>query len=287
MLTHLFAAPLTAVLLSTSALAGSHLTNDFENGTSGQPYSISDWAAAGFSVANGYTPVGWQERSTVDTTIAHEGDKSLRLLYPEGKIDPDKSGASAAFALTPQPEYYLSYWVRFSDGYSWGTTEFAGKVGLGLTGGASCSGGQQCTGTNGFSSRFIWGPSGRAGIYYYSMGHDGTYGDFAILRREDGSQINFPTGQWLNLTQRVKVNTVTNGVANADGEIEVFYNGVSAAEVTGLRFVTNGDQVDKAYFSSFAGGGTAEFAPTHDNYIWYDDVEVSTNPADISILAGQ
>lgn len=76
------------------------------------------------------------------------------------------------------------------------------------------------------------------------------------------------------------------GQANKDGEIEVFDNGKPAAGVNGLRFVTNEDQVNKAYFDSFAGGATEEFAPRNDSYIWYDDVKVSTDPADICELNG-
>ncbi|MDX2917557.1 MULTISPECIES: polysaccharide lyase [Streptomyces] len=74
--------------------------------------------------------------------------------------------------------------------------------------------------------------------------------------------------------------------ANPDGEIEVFYNGESAATVPNLRFVTNNDQVDRAYFSSFAGGATPSFAPNNDNsFIWYDDIKVSTDRNDICELS--
>jgi hypothetical protein len=48
--------------------------------------------------------------------------------------------------------------------------------------------------------------------------------------------------------------------------------------------VRNGDLVDKAYFSSFAGGATASFAPRNDSYIYYDDIKVSTDRADICEL---
>ncbi|WP_225411408.1 hypothetical protein [Stigmatella hybrida] len=63
-------------------------------------------------------------------------------------------------------------------------------------------------------------------------------------------------------------------------------NGTSAARISGLRFVRNADVVDKAYFSSFFGGATAEFAPVHNSYVWYDDLKVSTSPLDICELSG-
>ena len=79
---------------------------------------------------------------------------------------------------------------------------------------------------------------------------------------------------------------MTNGNANANGEIEVFYNGRPAGTRTGLRFVRNADVVDKAYFSSFFGGATTEFAPTNDSWIWYDTLKVSTNRSEICEISG-
>lgn len=101
------------------------------------------------------------------------------------------------------------------------------------------------------------------------MGNGGQFGDYAVLKR-NGSDIYYPKGQWGHIAQRLKVNTVTAGNANPDGEIQVWYNGVSAANITGLRFVRNADKVDKAYFSSFFGGATASFAPANDSYVWYE-----------------
>ncbi|WP_069169720.1 polysaccharide lyase [Streptomyces griseus] len=260
--------------------------NGFERPTAGNPYTISDWAADGWPHADGGASEGWNTRTRVDSsTPAHSGSKSLRVFYPKGQIDPQNSGALAPFSIPKAREYYLSFWVKFSSDFSWGTTLFAGKVGIGLAGGKACSGGQPCTGTNGFTSRPIWSKSdGKAAVYYYSMEHEGEYGDDIVLQK-DGADIRWPKGKWVNVVQRLKVNTVTGGQANADGEIEIFYNGESAAKKTGLSFVSNGDQIDKAYFSSFAGGGTAEFAPANDGYVWYDDIKVSTNRADICELS--
>lgn len=260
--------------------------NGFERPAAGSPYTVSAWAEDGWDLADGGTPQGWDTRTRVDgDTPAHSGGKSLRAFYPEGEIGPEKSGALAPFSVPGSREYYLSFWVRFSDDFSWGTTQFAGKVGIGLSGGDACSGGEQCDGTNGFSSRPIWTRSnGTAAVYYYSMEHEGEFGDHVVLKK-DGADIQWPKGKWVNVVQRLKVNTVSGGQANPDGEIEIFYNGESAAEKTGLRFVTNDDQIDKAHFSSFAGGGTPEFAPANDSYMWFDDIKVSTDRDDICELS--
>ncbi len=263
------------------AAAPRYLT--FERPERGSAYNLAQWAADGWHAP---WEQGMSTRSWIDGyNFHHSGGKSLRIFYPKGKIGPADSGAQAPLQVSPGREYYLSFWTRFSTDFSWGTTEFAGKVGLGLAGGASCSGGQVCDGYNGFSSRLIWRSGGKAAIYYYHMGHAGQYGDYKDLARPDGSLIYWPRGQWVNTVQRLKVNTVSNGNANADGEIDIWFNGVQAATIRGLRFVRNADQVDKAYFSSFAGGATTSFAPAVDSYIWYDDLKVSTSRADICELA--
>jgi len=276
------AVPLAGPATAAPDRASTLLVNTFERPARGTAYPLSEWAKDGWTAP-------WQEGMDTRTWIDgynfhHSGTKSLRVFYPKGKVGPADSGAQAPFTLTKAPEYYLSQWVRFSSDFSWGTTQYAGKVGLGLAGGKSCSGGQVCDGYNGFSSRFIWRSNGKAAIYYYHMGHEGQYGDFVDLTQPDGTIINWPRGQWVNVAQRVKVNTVTNGNANPDGEIQVWFNGVLAASITGLRFVRNDDQVDRAYFSSFAGGATTEFAPANDSWIWYDDLKVSTRRADICEL---
>jgi hypothetical protein len=271
-----------ATTQAVTAQAAAPYANTFERPPAGAPYLRDAWAADGW---NAPWEQGLAARSRIDDTVAHSGGKSLRAFYPKGVISPENSGLSAPFSLAPSREYHFSQWVRFSPDFSWGTTSFAGKIGVGLAGGGSCSGGKVCDGYNGFSSRMIWRPDGRASLYYYHMGHAGTYGDDAPFSL-DGAAVHFPRGQWVNLAQRVKVNTVTDGQANPDGEIEAWYNGRRVVYVTGLRFVRNGDLVDRAYFSSFFGGATAEFAPKNDSWIWYDDFKASPVRGDICEISG-
>ncbi|MDI4644549.1 carbohydrate-binding protein [Cohnella hashimotonis] len=274
---------LLLLLTDAGAAFAAPKINTFERPARGSAYTLSQWALDGW---NAPWDNGMSTRTWIDGyNFNHSGGQSLRVFYPQGQIDPPNSGAQAPFEVTPGREYYLSYWVRFSSDYSWGTTEFAGKLGLGLAGGGACSGGIPCTGYNGFTSRMIWRSGGQAAIYYYHMDDAGQYGDYAVLKNPNGSDIYYPKGTWVNIVQRLKVNTVTNGNANPDGEIQIWYNGVSAANITGLRFVRNTDLVDKAYFSSFFGGATSSFAPANDSYVWYDDLKVSTNRADICELS--
>lgn len=256
------------------------LEQTFESGKVGEPYRLEDWATADWT-----SP--WMlgdERSQIDDQMSHSGSKSLRIRYPVGQYMPENSGYLAPFMLEPADEYYVSFWARFSEDFSWGTRRFEGKLGIGLAGGAACSGGQTCTGDNGFSSRLLWRTDGQAAVYYYAMDHPGPYGDEVYLTDAAGAPVTYPRGEWFNVVQRLQVNTVTNGHANPDGEIEIWYNGQAGAKITGLRFVSNSDKVDKAYFATFYGGGTPDYAPTHDSYIWYDDVKASPYRSDMCEL---
>lgn len=278
------AVPAAADTVPFSALPSpTHRYNAFERPDAGIAYSLSEWERDGWHAPRG---TGLDGRTLIDDSVpARSGEQSLRVFYPKGEIGARDSGVLAPFRLDPAREYYLSFWARFDEDFSWGTTSFGGKLGVGLAGGGACSGGRTCDGGNGFTSRMIWRRGGQAAVYYYHMDKQGTYGDHALLR-VDGSDVRYPRGEWVNIVQRLRVNTVTAGRADPNGEIEVFYNGESAALVTGLRFVDNDDLVDKAYFSTFFGGSTEGFAPTHDSYVWYDDLEVSTSRFDVCGVVG-
>lgn len=265
------------------AFSSTYRHNTFERPAAGTAYTLDEWEKDGWYASSAR---GLEERAVIDDSVpAHGGGKSLRVLYPEGKIGAQESGGLAPFQLSPAREYYLSFWARLGEDFSWGTTSFGGKLGFGLAGGAGCSGGDVCTGENGYSSRVVWRRDGKAELYYYHMDKAGEFGDSEPLVA-DGSVVHLPRGEWVHIAQRVRVNTVTDGRAEPDGEIEVFYNGEPAALVTGLRLVTDDDLVDKAYLSSFFGGSTEGFAPAHDSYVWYDDLKVSTSRADICELGG-
>jgi hypothetical protein len=266
-----------------SAVAAMTASTGFENGTANAPFTLANFAAQGFAAPS---EVGLDERSFVHTSIVHGGAKSLRITFPQGAYgDPAATGAHASFAIPSSRSYWISQWVRFDSNFSWGGTKQGGKVGFGLVGGDGCSGGQTCNGTNGFSSRVIWRAGGGAALYLYHMDKPGAYGEELPLKTSSGANIVFPKGQWINLVIRVTTNTVTNGVAASNGEVQVWYNGQSALYRSGLRYVTNSDQVDTAVLSTFPGGAEAAYAPLNDSYLWIDDVKVSTNSADICELS--
>jgi hypothetical protein len=289
---HLITIPAIAALvvgLSTvqaappPAAAAVVASTGFENGAIGSPYSLAQWAATGFSA-----PSGELTRTSVVGGSVNSGSKALRVTFPAGAYGtPVNTGAFARFDVAPERTYYLSQHVQFESGFSWGGELQAGKVGFGLLGGAGCSGGTTCDGTNGFTVRPIWDDGGVASLYVYHMGAGTQFGTEYPLVRPGGQRVAFvPGADYVNLTIRVTVNTVTNGSANPDGSVQVWHEGASVLFVDGLRFVTNDDLVDTAVLSTFPGGNEPEFAPEVTSYLRLDDVVVTNRSQDICAEIG-
>ncbi len=257
---------------------------DFEQFSKGSFFTRSQWQTAGFTVpwVNGFD----MNRAIVDDAYSKSGSKSLRLFYPKGQFGTANTGGQAPLMVPPQDEYFASYYVRFSEEFSWGTTSEGGKL-PGLSGGDRCSGCNTCTGNNGFTARLMWRKDGKAVVYLYHLNKVnppcGDNYDIVV----DGKTLHFEKGQWYKISQRVKVNSGNNN----DGEVEMWindqhaqirlYNGSLVDKLSGIQFVSNGDKVDALYFSTFHGGSSAEWAPVVDSHIWFDDIIISTKLSDV------
>jgi hypothetical protein len=244
---------------------------DFEKDKGGKQFTLKD-----LNSLNGIT-VPWvdgfdQERAIIDTNYSHSEKHSLRILYPSGGIGPQESGAQATLNFTPSTQCYISYWMRFSDNFSWGSTHFGGKL-PGLASGKNCSGCIVCDGTNGFSARLMWRENGKLVLYLYYMDKKELCGDDFDLVDENNKPFYVKKGDWIHVCEKVKVNSGNN----ADGEVQIWLNGIEAINKTGIKFVTNGDKVDNLYFSTFFGGSGPGWNPGVDCYIWFDDIVISTS----------
>ena len=248
---------------------------NFEGAEAGQQFIEKSWSKIeGISVewVDGFD----QGRTIIDSSISHSGKNSLRILYPSAGVGPDESGAQVPLKFTPSNQYYVSYWMRFSDNFSWGTTQFTGKL-PGLGAGKNCSGCQICDGTNGFTARLLWRKDGKLVLYLYHMDKVNQCGDDFDLFDEKGKPFFVNKGEWINVIERVKVNSENK----ADGEVQIWLNGKEAINKSGIKFVTNSDKVDNLYFSTFFGGSGPGWEPGVDCYTWFDDIVISTNPEDI------
>jgi hypothetical protein len=242
-------------------------STDFESQKSGSAYCLSNWGKDGFKAS-------WEDglytRSFIDSTQAVSGKKSLRITYPKDSVGPSGNGAQVNIILPERDEYYLSYWLRFSDNFSF---QLGGKL-PGLAAGDLCSGGQVCDGTNGFTARFMWRRGGKIVLYLYHMDKQGKWGDDDPLVYPTGEDVTFEQGKWYQITERVKINSENT---SHNGEVEAWVNGIQVLLRKGIRFTSNGEGVDRFYFSTFHGGSTAEWAPTETCYINVDDIVISTD----------
>lgn len=253
--------------------ANTQIKVDFETDEPGTNYTGTEWET------NGFSNIPWiqgSERAIVTADHSHNGEESLQVLYPKGGVGPQETGHQAPCGLIPADEYYVSYWLRFSENFSWGSGNKGGKL-PGLSANERCSGGQTCDGTNGFTARFMWRENGRAVLYLYHMNKIGKYGDDYDLINAKKEKSYFPRREWINLIERVKINTGNN----KDGEVQIWYNGEEVLNIKELQFVSNGDKIDAFYFSSFHGGADKSWSPENDCYIYFDDIVVSRDSIDV------
>jgi hypothetical protein len=253
----------------------------FESFADETEFTKSSWESEGFTLpwVNGFD----KSRGYTDDAFAKTGTKSLRIKYPANTYGPTNNGAQAPLMVTPANELYMSYWVRFSDNFDWGGSSEGGKL-PGLGGGSRCSGCSVCTGNNGFTARLMWRTGGKAVLYLYHMEADKTNppcGDNLTLQ-SSGSDFYFKKQQWYNIIERVKVNTGSNH----DGEVELWINEEQALLTTGIQFVSNGDKVDNLYFSTFHGGGDANWSPSVDCYTWFDEIKIAATAEDVFTATG-
>ena len=76
---------------------------------------------------------------------------------------------------------------------------------------------------------------GAINTYNYDWARGGRWGDNQDTPRDSVNPIYFNSGNWYNITQRVVMNTFTDGVANADGLNEYWVDGRLIYRETGLK----------------------------------------------------
>ncbi|MFK7895252.1 MAG: polysaccharide lyase [Myxococcota bacterium] len=274
---------LMASLLIASAAVGQTaiFANDFEDDAVG-PYTVSNWSAD-WSGAPGETGIEEGRATIVSGDAAFNGGRSLRLLYPKGSVGAvGPSGGGAEWRMNlgqSHDELYLSYRIRFGADFDF---VLGGKL-PGLAGGAGNTGGNTPNGTDGWSARMMWvtygpAPGDRANAiqYVYHPDQPGTFGhNIRWDDTADGSWAEFEADRWYSFQHRIIMNTP----GQYDGAIQAWLDGELVLDMDGLRFrdvATLG--VDQLLFSTFFGGGSANWAPTKDEFIFFDDFVVSTGP---------
>lgn len=114
----------------------------------------------------------------------------------------------------------------------------------------------------------------------YFMGQESVYGDdFKWDLNGTIPQKQFTTGTWHRIVNKVSMDTIASpGNGDKNGRVQTWLDGELALDVDTLRLRDYDTmKVDKFYLSTFHGGSSAEWAPTHDCFIRYDNFTVSTD----------
>ncbi len=201
---------------------------------------------------------------------SEKGNKFLRVTFTGKEFGPARGGVQ--FKVPFKQSYnqlYFSYRVRFAKDFDFVK---GGKLPgfMGGTGPTGC-----VSDKNGFSARNMWRVNGDAVQYLYAPRKISPCGDDYHYTKGGVNQ-RFIPGKWQTVEHRLVMNTPgeNNGIMQAwlDGELVLDVKDFLFRE-TGSSFA-----IDTLYFSTFFGGGDAEWAPQTPQVTDFDDLIVSEKP---------
>ncbi|KAJ2911700.1 hypothetical protein MD484_g8714, partial [Candolleomyces efflorescens] len=221
---------------------------------------------------------------------APDGKAAVQAHYPRGSytFGHNPQGGFSFYAPGPlnlqnAKEATFGYSVFFPEGFNF---QLGGKL-PGLYGGNSdaqavgCSGGRRDDAC--FSARLMWRGQGRGEFYTYFP--PGAAANQKLCNVAPSSHCNptygasvgtgsfsFATGRWTTVAERVKL----NDIGQSNGEIELFVNGKSVINVSGLVLRTsNAGKFRGMQMQTFFGGSKPEFASPKDQDVYFSDFSVA------------
>ena len=228
-----------------------------------------------------------------NSKVVYDGEEHgnvLQLKYPKGCVGPNDNDTPACAAQIIQPlvkvadTMWSAYDIFFEDGFEF---QLGGKL-PGLCGGKCYTGNALPSTGDGWSARIMWRKDGNAVQLIYFMGQKSEYGDdFKWDLNGTIAQKQFTTGTLHRIVNKVSMNTIASpGNGDKNGRVQTWLDGELALDVDTLRLRDYDTvKVDKFYLSTFHGGSSAEWAPTHDCFIRYDNFTVSTDSIAVSASA--
>ncbi|MEN0037360.1 MAG: polysaccharide lyase [Cellvibrio sp.] len=244
--------------------APSLYSNNFQQHTAGA------YTAARFSADWGFAPGASagvaDNRLSVVTDPLESSNRVLRVTYKANQI-----GGSSASVFTypipggPHTQLWLQYKVMFDNNFTWVK---GGKLpGLAGYNGTKPTGCVNNSLLDGFSARFMWRENGNGFLYLYNPVKQDECGDYSPLASF------FTKGRWYTITSSVEL-----GTANQyNGVVTTYIDGIEVSRVSGLMLRNSTSvSIDKFLFETFFGGSTTDWAPTTDQYSYFDNITIST-----------
>lgn len=215
------------------------------------------------------------------TEPVKSGDYSLEVPFREESHDGMTAWCDpveAGHLDQPVRELYATYWVRFEPDFegSSHTNKLPGPMNYfeewsETDGNGDGHGGDPSTGY-GWSARGGFKDTDadniRIGSYVYHMDMGGTYGDNWGYRW-------ISKGEWHRVTQHIKLNTVSNGSANADGVLEWWVDDKKTIDRHNVRWTNHPEEGINYAFTVWYGGSTPS---PKDQKVFFDNWKLSTAP---------
>ncbi len=198
-----------------------------------------------------------------------------KITCAAGSIGPERGGVGWRWPINTQPKpsvrqsAELRYTLRFEPGF-----EFVkgGKL-PGLCGGPkTITGGDKCTGYDGWSARLMWRRDGKGQAYVYHPSMKQTYGD----EFDFPDSFRFPVNEAVGIRIAIEM----NHAGKADGSLRVWSQLPGQQEqlmIERLNMLwTKAPEigVDSVLFNVFHGGNDKSWAPSHDCFIKISDIAI-------------
>ncbi|KAF8641434.1 hypothetical protein AX16_009947 [Volvariella volvacea WC 439] len=226
--------------------------------------------------------------------------QAWEAVYPKGSINPGSSiPGGFGFYMSGEEEFrkvlagangagdeaVMSYRVMFEKGWEW---RKGGKL-PGIFGGVGdsaygCTGGRKEKRCTCFDVRLMWRANGEGELYTYLPLTDNNRtqqlkvppyskqnGDYGFSVGRGAFSFRNAVGSWMSVALRVKMNEV----GKEDGELQLWVDGKSVIEVTGLTLREGVDaqaKIKGMHFQTFFGGHEEEWASPKDQKAWFADI---------------
>ena len=190
------------------------------------------------------------------SSITDQGALRLTLQPRSGGSNHFTSGITLD---DPVERITVTQILDFDENFSWGSSAKAGKIGFGVGGGSTPTGGRGET--DGWTARLMWREARdrsrmQLAFYLYHAGRPGKWGE------DEPFNFELVAGQPIVVTYTVQVNS---GPGRSDGWIKGWINGELVAERDGIMWTRTGSvadtRVSKIIGSTFHGGNTSAWSP--------------------------